>query len=31
MGVKITEYIQGKDSYYRTLVDGLSSDPNKSH
>ena len=26
MGVKITEYIQGKDSYYRTLIDGLSSE-----
>ena len=25
MGIKITQFIQGKDSYYRTLVDGLST------
>ena len=31
MGVKITEFIQGKDCFYRTLIDGLSSEPNKSH
>ena len=30
MGVKITEFIQGKDSFYRTLIDGLSSEPKKS-
>lgn len=28
MGVKITEFIQGKDCYYNTLVDGLSSEQN---
>ena len=27
MGVKITEFIQGKDDYYRTLIDGLSLEP----